>query len=88
MLKLLISLDPSEIITMNNAVGNAKEFSGATLKCLKGSLPCTINGNYFRNGPGIVNYGNTVSDHWFSGDGSILKLSFSKGECEAQVKFV
>lgn len=59
-----------------------------TPKLISGAIPKDINGNYFRNGPGIFNYGTDVIEHWFLGDGYILKLGFNDGQCTAQGKFV
>lgn len=73
---------------MQCAIGNAVEFGPTTLKCLTGTLPKQISGDYFRNGPGQLSFDNEVDNHWFNGDGCILKLGFKSGECSAQLKFV
>jgi carotenoid cleavage dioxygenase-like enzyme len=72
----------------NFFITNAAEFATTQAKLISGSIPKSINGSYFRNGPGLFNYGNHVSEHWFNGDGYILKLGFKDGECTAQGKFV
>jgi carotenoid cleavage dioxygenase-like enzyme len=67
---------------------NATEFVSTKAKLISGEIPKTLNGNYFRNGPGLFNYEKNVGEHWFNGDGYILKLGFKNGECTAQGKFV
>lgn len=69
-------------------VGNATEFTKTTLKCISGAIPKDIAGSYFRNGPGLLNYGAQHLAHWFDGDGCILKVGFKDGECSAQVSYV
>ena len=73
--------------TIPSGAGNAKQYSRTHLKVVSGSLPKDIKGHYFRNGPSIMNYDNQVVQHWFYGDGCILKVDISNGQCYAQASF-
>ena len=78
-----------EAFSWVNAIKHpAKEFKLTTLKILEGAVPKNIRGALFRNGPGRLERGGRIYDHWFDGDGAILGVYFGDNEPSAIYKYV
>eukprot|EP00550_Attheya_septentrionalis_P001536 CAMPEP_0198290856 /NCGR_PEP_ID=MMETSP1449-20131203/8566_1 /TAXON_ID=420275 /ORGANISM="Attheya septentrionalis, Strain CCMP2084" /LENGTH=340 /DNA_ID=CAMNT_0043989405 /DNA_START=78 /DNA_END=1096 /DNA_ORIENTATION=- len=43
---------------------------------IQGCVPPDLCGTLFRNGPGRIRIGECIYDHWFDGDGYVVKLTF------------
>ena len=71
-----------------NIVKNSEPFPFQKLKLVSGTPPKSIKGQDFRNGPGKIRYGDNPIDHWFLGNGAILKVLIKDGECWAHYKDV
>jgi carotenoid cleavage dioxygenase-like enzyme len=53
---------------------NGKPFPMQKLTVIKGSIPKSIQGSYFKNGPGLLTIGEDVLPHWFIGAAGLLKV--------------
>jgi carotenoid cleavage dioxygenase-like enzyme len=66
----------------------AKEFPLQKLTTVSGEIPDSIKGSLYRNGPGRVERGGQVTEHWFDGDGAILGVHFENGQAYATYKYI
>ncbi len=55
----------------------ATEFAGTKLPVISGSIPHSLRGKLYRNGPARLERGGIRVGHWFDGDGAILGVYFS-----------
>ncbi len=67
---------------------NAEEFPLTPLPVLSGSLPETLQGTLYRNGPGSLVRGVQKVGHWFDGDGAILAVHFTSDGVKAVYRYV
>jgi all-trans-8'-apo-beta-carotenal 15,15'-oxygenase len=64
--------------TWQNAFDRAAvEFAPTALTVVAGCIPAGLRGTFYRNGPGRFDRGGERVDHWFDGDGAILKVAFT-----------
>lgn len=66
----------------------AVEFGAERLPILQGTIPASLRGTFYRNGPGRLSRGNQRVGHWFDGDGAILAVHFQDGVAEGLLRFV
>ncbi len=55
----------------------ATEFALTKLPIISGSIPQSLRGTLYRNGPARLERGGIRVGHWFDGDGAILGVNFS-----------
>ena len=55
---------------------------------LEGEIPAELSGTLFRNGPGLLDIGDTAIHHPFDGDGMISAFSFQDGKAHYRNRFV
>ncbi|MEM7770982.1 MAG: carotenoid oxygenase family protein [Cyanobacteria bacterium P01_E01_bin.6] len=67
---------------------SATEFPLTPLPILSGSLPETLCGTLYRNGPGRLNRGGVPVGHWFDGDGAILAVHITPVGARATYRYV
>lgn len=67
---------------------NAEEFPLTSLPVLSGSIPETLQGTLYRNGPGSLERGSQRVGHWFDGDGAILAVHFTPDGAKAVYRYV
>lgn len=65
-----------------------KEFSLTPLQVISGSLPPTLQGTLYRNGPACLERGGERVGHWFDGDGAILAVHFTSEGAQAVYRYV
>jgi all-trans-8'-apo-beta-carotenal 15,15'-oxygenase len=66
----------------------AVEFGPADLEVISGSLPVTLRGTLYRNGPGRLERGGQRVGHWFDGDGGILAVQMGAGQARGRYRYV
>jgi carotenoid cleavage dioxygenase-like enzyme len=66
----------------------AKEFLPTQLPIISGTIPPTIRGSLYRNGPARLERGGVRMGHWFDGDGAILAVHFNHTGATATYKYV
>lgn len=67
---------------------NAKEATDVTLDVIEGSLPSTMRGVLFRNGPGRFERAGVTYGHIFDGDGLLLRFAFEGDRVMYRSRFV
>lgn len=70
------------------ANGPPEGFAPAKMKLVSGRAPVGLAGNFYRNGPAQLHYGETDASHWFDGDGMVHRIAIGDGEAEHRAKFV
>jgi all-trans-8'-apo-beta-carotenal 15,15'-oxygenase len=55
---------------------------------IEGTIPLTLHGTLFRNGPGLFDIGKTRILHPFDGDGMVCAISFDQGHAYFRNRFV
>ncbi len=65
-----------------------KECSNIILKLVAGKVPNSLNGTFYRNGPGRLERNGTWVHHPFDGDGMITAINFKNGEVNFSNRFV
>src|SRR4028119_1469022 len=55
----------------------ATEFPATSLPVLSGTIPASLRGTLYRNGPARLERGGIRVGHWFDGDGAILAVHFN-----------
>ena len=55
---------------------------------IEGEIPAELSGTLFRNGPGLLDIGDTAIHHPFDGDGMISAFSFQDGKAHYRNRFV
>ncbi|MFM7511084.1 MAG: carotenoid oxygenase family protein, partial [Bacteroidota bacterium] len=55
---------------------------------LAGHLPTDLRGTLYRNGPARFERGGTRADHWFDGDGAVLRVHFDGEKAVATYRYV
>ncbi len=65
-----------------------KELTKIELKVIKGKVPQSLKGTFYRNGPGRLERNNQWVHHPFDGDGMISAMEFKKGIVSFTNKFV
>ena len=55
---------------------------------IEGQIPAELSGTLFRNGPGLLDIGETAIHHPFDGDGMIGAFSFKQGKAYFRNRFV
>lgn len=58
------------------------------LELISGSVPNSLRGTLFRNGPGLLDINGIPVQHPFDGDGMICQFSFQEGKVHFQNRFV
>ena len=66
----------------------ATEFALTPLSITSGSIPDTLRGTLYRNGPARLSRGKQRVGHWFDGDGAILGINFTNEGATATYKYV
>ncbi len=66
----------------------AVEFGPTPLPLLSGTLPPTLRGTLYRNGPARFERGGLRVGHWFDGDGAILAVTFGPTGATATYRYV
>jgi all-trans-8'-apo-beta-carotenal 15,15'-oxygenase len=66
----------------------AVEFSPTPLPVLAGQLPSGLSGTLYRNGPARLERQGVSVDHWFDGDGAILRVHFDGQTALATYRYV
>ncbi|NER82426.1 MAG: hypothetical protein F6K42_23255 [Leptolyngbya sp. SIO1D8] len=66
----------------------AEEFPLTPLSTLSGTIPSTLHGSLYRNGPGRLERQGQRVGHWFDGDGAILAVHFAQGQAQATYRYV
>ena len=66
----------------------ATEFDSIPLSVTSGSIPDTLRGTLYRNGPARLSRGRQRVGHWFDGDGAILGINFTDEGATATYKYV
>jgi all-trans-8'-apo-beta-carotenal 15,15'-oxygenase len=66
----------------------AAEFPLTPLPILSGSIPESLRGTLYRNGPGRLERGGQKVGHWFDGDGAILGVHFTNDGASAVYRYV
>lgn len=66
----------------------ATEFDLTPLSVTSGSIPDSLRGTLYRNGPARLNRGRQRVGHWFDGDGAILGINFTDEGATATYKYV
>ncbi len=65
-----------------------EELTNSKLKIIKGSVPSTLKGTFYRNGPGQLERNGQWVHHPFDGDGMISSMKFVNGEVLFSNRFV
>ena len=55
---------------------------------IEGQIPAELSGTLFRNGPGLLDIGDSAVHHPFDGDGMISAFSFQNGKAHYRNRFV
>ncbi|MGF1478803.1 MAG: carotenoid oxygenase family protein [Cyanophyceae cyanobacterium] len=55
---------------------------------IEGEIPTELQGTFFRNGPGLLDVGNSPIHHPFDGDGMVSAISFQGGRVHFRNRFV
>lgn len=55
---------------------------------LSGKIPPNLNGNFYQNGTGRLERGGQSVNHWFDGDGAILRVGFREGSATGTYQYV
>ncbi len=58
------------------------------LKILSGSIPASLRGSLYRNGPARLERGGQRVGHWFDGDGAILGVYVQEGQAIGVYRYV
>ncbi|PSR17216.1 hypothetical protein C8255_13805 [filamentous cyanobacterium CCP3] len=66
----------------------ATEFAATPLTVIDGQLPADLRGTLYRNGPARFERGGTRADHWFDGDGAVLRVRFDGATAVANYRYV
>ncbi|MEM9947575.1 MAG: carotenoid oxygenase family protein [Cyanobacteria bacterium P01_D01_bin.36] len=66
----------------------AVEFGPSQLKVLSGRIPNGLNGTFYQNGTGRLQWGAESVGHWFDGDGAILRVNFSGAIATGTYRYV
>ena len=66
----------------------AIEFAATPVAVLAGHLPTDLRGTLYRNGPARFERGGTRADHWFDGDGAVLRVHFDGEQAVATYRYV
>lgn len=67
---------------------SAREFESTPLPILFGSIPVGLQGQFYQNGPGLLERGGQRVGHWFDGEGGILAVGFAGGAASARYRYV
>ena len=67
--------------------GATADFAPLPLKT-SGVWPADLHGNFYRNGPAMMQRGSERYQHWFDGDGMVQQFRIGAGRVEHQGKFV
>ncbi|MBK9261352.1 MAG: carotenoid oxygenase family protein [Polyangiaceae bacterium] len=67
---------------------NAKEATDVTLDVIEGSIPASMRGVLFRNGPGRFECGGVPYGHVFDGDGFLVRFAFEQNRVLYRSRFV
>ncbi len=65
-----------------------KEETDSDLAVVEGTIPSTLRGTLFRNGPGRFERGGVPYQHIFDGDGHLIRISFSASGASYRNRFV
>ena len=65
-----------------------KELTNIQLKVVKGEIPKTLSGTFYRNGPGQIERGGKLVHHPFDGDGMIAAMCFQNGKVNFSNRFI
>jgi len=65
----------------------AREHSFEPLR-VEGTLPCSLEGTLYRNGPGRFAVGGERIAHWFDGDGALSAVRLAGGEASGAARMV
>ncbi|MBE9155487.1 carotenoid oxygenase family protein [Nodosilinea sp. LEGE 06152] len=66
----------------------ATEFAATALPVLDGQLPADLRGTLYRNGPARLERGGVQFNHWFDGDGAVLRVQFDGSTAVANYRYV
>ncbi|NJL47921.1 MAG: hypothetical protein HC929_11085 [Leptolyngbyaceae cyanobacterium SM2_5_2] len=66
----------------------AVEFAPTSLAVLSGQIPAGLSGTLYRNGPARLERGGHRVEHWFDGDGAILRVRFDGNAALATYRYV
>lgn len=66
----------------------AEEFPLTPLPILSGTIPDSLKGTLYRNGPARLERGGQKVGHWFDGDGAILGVHFTGDGASAVYRYV
>ncbi|MEB3217395.1 MAG: carotenoid oxygenase family protein [Nostocales cyanobacterium 94392] len=66
----------------------AREFPLTPLSIIHGEIPASLNGTFYRNGPGRLERGGISVGHWFDGDGAILAVHLTGNNPSAVYRYV
>lgn len=66
----------------------ATEFPTTPLPVLSGSIPASLRGTLYRNGPARLERGGIRVGHWFDGDGAILAVHFTEAGVTGVYRYV
>ncbi|MBW4664038.1 MAG: carotenoid oxygenase family protein [Chroococcus sp. CMT-3BRIN-NPC107] len=66
----------------------ATEFAMTKLPIISGSIPQSLRGTLYRNGPARLERGGIRVGHWFDGDGAILGVNFSDEGATGTYRYV
>lgn len=66
----------------------AKEFPLTPLPIVQGTIPESLRGTLYRNGPARLERGQETVGHWFDGDGAILAIHFSNSSASSLYRYV
>ncbi len=65
-----------------------QELTNIELKILKGEIPKSLTGTFYRNGPGLVERAGQWIHHPFDGDGMIASMCFRNGKASFSNRFI
>ena len=66
----------------------ATEFAAIKLPIISGSIPHSLRGKLYRNGPARLERGGIRVGHWFDGDGAVLGVDFGDEGATGTYRYV
>lgn len=77
---------PQEVLGFHNApMGGIARHD---MMLLQGTAPAELKGALYRNGPAHFWWGNSMTGHWFDGDGLVRAFRFAGGKLSLDARFV